>query len=179
MQNLEYKAELRDPDVARAALRRLGAAPVGTVRQVDTYFRIHSGRLKKRETTFDGADEPVEIIHYERHDRAQPKLSKFSIYTEEQAAERFGTLPLPIWVRVAKTREIFMKGGVRIHLDEVDDLGRFIEFEALVTKTQNVARCHEVLAELRTALGPTMGEPISVSYSDLIADRQQTDTTHP
>jgi len=169
VQNLEFKAELREPDLARAALRRLGASPVGVVKQVDTYYRVASGRLKKRETEFDGSPEPAEIIHYERHDRALPKISKFDIYTEEQAAERFGTLPLPVWLTVSKTREIFMHSGVRIHLDEVDDLGRFLEFEALVTKTQNMAKCHELVGDLRQALGPTLGEPISVSYSDLLA----------
>ena len=172
MQNVEFKAELREPELARAALRRLGAAAVATVQQTDTYFRVASGRLKRRETKYEGVDEPVEIIHYERHDRSQPKISKFHIFTEDQAAERFGTLPLPVWVVVEKTREIFMKGGVRIHLDHVEGLGRFIEFEALVSKTQNVARCHEVLAELRAAVAPTLGEAISVSYSDLIAARQ-------
>lgn len=172
MQNLEFKAELREPDLARAALRRLGAAPVGVVKQVDTYYRVASGRLKKRETEFDGSPEPAEIIHYERHDRSLPKISKFDIYTEQQAAERFGTLPLPVWLVVTKTREIFMHSGVRIHLDEVEDLGRFVEFEALVSKNQNMARCHELVSELRTALGPTLGEAISVSYSDLLAAKR-------
>jgi len=172
VQNLEFKSELREPDLARAALRRLGAAPVGTVKQVDTYFRVASGRLKKRETEFDGNPEPAEFIHYERHDRATPKISKFDIFTEEQAAARFGTLPLPVWLVVTKTREIFMHGGLRVHLDEVEGLGRFIEFEALVSRNQNMARCHELVGELRRALGPTLGEPVSVSYSDLLADQQ-------
>ena len=172
MQNLEFKAELREPDLARAALRRLGAAAVGTVRQRDTYYRVSSGRLKRRESSYEGVSDPVEIIHYERHDRTMPKISKFTIYTEEEAAQRFGTLPLPVWLEVVKTREIFMHGGVRVHLDEVEGLGRFVEFEALVSKTQNVARCHELLAELRAALGPTLGESISVSYSDLAAAKQ-------
>ena len=175
MQNVEFKAELREPDMARAALRKLGASPVGVVKQIDTYYRVASGRLKKRETEFDGNAEPAEIIYYERHNRTLPKISKFDIYTEEQASERFGTLPLPVWLTVTKTREISMWGAVRVHLDEVDELGRFIEFEALVSKTQTLPRCHELVGELRRALGPTLGEAISVSYSDLLAAKQGID----
>ena len=50
MQNVEYKCELRDPELVRGVCARTGATHVGTVRQLDTYFRIPDGRLKKRET---------------------------------------------------------------------------------------------------------------------------------
>ncbi len=169
MQNVEFKAELRDPALARAALRAAGAQPVGTMTQTDTYYRVASGRLKRRETVVDGEPEAVEIIHYERHDRTQPKISRFTIYSEEEAAERFGTLPLPVWLSVHKVRELYMLDHVRVHLDEVQGLGRFIEFEGLVTAKNNVARCHEAIAELRRVLGPALGEAIAGSYADMIA----------
>ena len=175
MQNVEFKAELRDPAIARAIARQIGANHVVTTRQTDTYYRVTSGRLKKREAVVDGVPEPVEVIRYDRDDRTRAKISRFEIYTEEESAERYGSLPLPIWVKVEKTREVFFLDNTRIHLDEVEGLGRFIEFEVLVTPQQNVARAHSVIDQLRSSFGPALGEPIAVSYSDLLAAETRDD----
>jgi len=168
MINVEFKAELRDPELARAALRAAGAVCAHAFDQVDTYFRIPDARLKKRETP----GEPVEWIFYDREDRPLPKLSRFTIYDEAQALARFGSRPLPVWLTVRKRRELWLRGWVRIHLDEVEQLGRFLEIEALVSPKQNVAACHQAIAELRRRLGPTLGEPISCGYADLLAAEQ-------
>ncbi len=165
MQNVEYKAELRDPALARAVCARIGATFVGTLRQTDTYYRIPDGRLKKRET--EGA--PLEFIFYHRANRLRPKLSHYTIYDEAAAAARFGLLPLPIWVTVRKSRDLWMYREVRIHLDEVDGLGAFLEFEAIVSSDRHVGVCHQLVEELREHFKPTLGEPVSASYSDMIA----------
>lgn len=164
MQNVEYKCELRDPDIAVAVCRRLGANHVGTLAQTDTYFRIPDGRLKRRETV----GEPVEWIFYSREDASRPRLSKFIIYSEAEAKARYGEMPLPVWLVVKKARELWLKGGVRIHLDNVEGLGRFLEFEAMVSRRHDVATCHRAIEELRQAFGPALGEAISCSYSDLL-----------
>lgn len=165
MINVEFKAELRDMDVARAVCLSMGGVRVGTLEQTDTYFRVPDARLKRRECP----GEPTEWIFYDREDRALPKLSRFTIYDEDAAVERFGTRPLPIWITVRKVRELWMLGAVRVHLDTVENLGVFLEIEALVTPQQNVARCHELIAALRAKLGPVLGEPLSGGYSDLLA----------
>lgn len=164
MQNVEFKCELREPDLARSVCARLGAKVVGIFEQRDTYFRVFDGRLKKRET----AGEPTEWIKYQRQDRVQNKVSHFTLYTEEEAIERFGARPLPVWVVVEKTREVWMLDHVRIHLDRVKDLGWFLEFEALVTRKQHLGEAQRRVNELRRALGPVLGEPIACSYSDML-----------
>lgn len=175
MQNVEYKCELRDPELARSVCARMGAKHFGTLRQTDTYYRVPDGRLKKRETS----GEPTEWIFYHRQNRVRAKLSHFTIYSEAEARSRFGERPLPVWVIVEKTRDVWMWGSVRVHLDEVTGLGRFLELEALVTPSQQIGRCHELVAEAIARLGPTLGEAISVSYADLIALEQETARTKP
>lgn len=170
MNNLEFKAELRDPQVARSICRSLRAAWIAEVQQVDTYYRVPSGRLKKREQF----GEPVEFIFYERPNRSSPKISKFEIYSQEQAAERFGSTPLPIWTIVRKTREIFILNHTRIHLDKVEGLGTFLELESIVSKQHDQSKCALDIAELRKALAPVLGEPIDCSYSDLLANEHAT-----
>jgi len=180
MHNVEYKCELREPGVARAKLAAMGGDNIATLRQTDTYFNTVSGRLKRRVSTAltgsgeetGGDAEPTEWIHYDRPDKLEFKISRFTIYTPEEAAERFGVTPLPVRIVVEKQREVWMVGQVRVHLDEVDTLGCFLEFEALITKTQNVARAHERLRELRAALAPCLGEPVSGSYADMISTNE-------
>lgn len=173
MQNVEFKAELRDPALARAIAAAIGARHVVTLRQRDTYFRVPTGRLKRREAFVPGDDagepEPVEFIRYERDHRPRPRMSKFAIYTEAEFLERFGVLPLPVWVTVDKAREVLMHGNTRVHLDDVAGLGHFIEFEALVTPRHNIAKAHDAVEHLRARFAPAMGEPIGVGYADLLA----------
>jgi adenylate cyclase class 2 len=170
MQNVEIKIELRDPALARAIVSTLGAPRVARLRQVDTYYRLADGRLKKRETTDErGHVYPPEYIFYHRLNQARARVSRFVIYTAEEARRLFGAQEPPVWVRVSKWRDVYMHKGVRVHLDEVEDLGSFVEFEALVTPQNDLKAAHAAVEELRRALGPALGEPVSVSYSDLLA----------
>lgn len=164
MQNIEFKAELRNLSAARKQCELLGAERIGELRQNDTYYRLADGRLKRRETL----GEPVEWIFYHRPDRVSPRMSNYTILNTEQARRRWGTHSLTPWLTVSKVREAWMLGDVRIHLDEVDGLGTFIEFEALVSRRFDVKMCHEAVKELRKTFAPLLGEPISKSYSDLV-----------
>jgi adenylate cyclase class 2 len=165
MQNVEYKSELRDLEVARGVCARMGATWVGKVVQRDTHFKMADGRLKRRETE----GETSEWIFYHRADRVRPKLSHFTIYGEEAARRRFGTMPMPPWVTVEKTREIWVYQNARIHLDEVVGIGVFFEVEALVSARNHVGMCHNLVNEIVALFRPTLGEPVSVSYADLVA----------
>jgi adenylate cyclase class IV len=164
MQNVEFKAELRDIEAARRQCGLIGADRIGTLRQTDTYYRLPDGRLKKREAP----EEPTEWIFYHRLDKVGPKLSNFTILSDEQARRRWGTYSLREWLKIIKTRELWMIEEVRIHLDQVDQLGSFIEFEAQVSRNFNSKACHDAVQELREIFNPLLGEPISVSYSDLM-----------
>ncbi len=165
MQNIEFKAELRDIEAARRQCDVLGAQCIGRLRQTDTYYKVVDGRLKRRVAP----GEPTEWIYYHRPDRVTPKMSNYSILTEDQAQRRWGTKRLRAWLTVTKTRELWMVEEVRIHLDDVDRLGRFIEFEAVVSREFDVQACHQAVGELRRVFAMTMGEPVGPSYSDLMA----------
>ncbi len=183
MQNVEYKAELRDAPLARVICAQIGASLAARLAQTDTYYKLADGRLKKRcATDLDGGSAdaggrsngvalPDEYIFYARDNVAKPRLSQFKIYTPSEALERFGRVdPGPPWIVVKKTREVWMFEHVRIHLDEVEGLGNFLELEAMVSRQNGVEKCHEMVAKLRADLLPALGEPISTSYSDLLAN---------
>ncbi len=164
MQNIEFKAELRDLDAAAVQCEALGGAYIGRLIQTDTYFRLPDGRLKQREQ--EGHD--TEWVFYHRLDRVRPRMSNYTILTDAQAKRRWGTHSLREWVRVHKTRDLWMLENVRVHLDAVDRLGTFLEFEAQVSRTYGVEACHRRLKELRDIFAPVLGEAVAVSYSDLM-----------
>ncbi|MHC4949202.1 MAG: class IV adenylate cyclase [Planctomycetota bacterium] len=164
MQSIDFKAELRDIDAARAQCRALDGRRLGVLRQTDTYYRMIDGRLKQRRAT----GERTEWIYYHRPDRVTPRMCNYTVLTDPQARRRWGTRSLTPWLVVRKLREVWMTGQVRIHLDEVDDVGRFLEIEAPVTRSLDVRACHRVIDDLREAFAPALGEAIAVSYADLM-----------
>lgn len=180
MKNIEYKAELRDPDLARAIAKEIGAYQVVRVQQTDTYFRVTTGRVKKREATaIDRAvavPEPVEFIVYDRADRVDTRVSDFSVLSEREFRERFGQADLPVWLTVSKTRELWMWKSVRIHLDKVDHLGWFFELESLVARDDLEPEATQYAEHLRATFLPALGEPVSTSYSDLLSQHR---SIHP
>lgn len=168
MKNVELKAELRDLALAREICKSQGAQPMGVLEQTDTYYRMASGRLKRRDTT---GKEP-EYIFYERPNQAASKVSQFTLYSQAQATERFGRQPLEVWLTVTKQRELWMLENTRIHLDQVQSLGSFLEFEYLVSSSNTVEAGRLEVQRLRQAFAIVLGEIIDCSYSDLLEAHQ-------
>jgi len=171
MHNVEFKSELRDYELAQTICRALGATEALVLEQTDTYYKVPSGRLKKREQT---GQEP-EFIFYDRANKAEARLSHYVIYNEPTAQQRFATDTLPVLVIVKKQRLVYLIGNIRIHLDKVEELGNFLEIEAVVSRAHNVRACHDKVVKLKAKLLPAIGELISVSYSDMLMLEQGID----
>ncbi|MCB9846604.1 MAG: class IV adenylate cyclase [Phycisphaeraceae bacterium] len=167
MKNVEYKAELRDPDLARVICAGLQAAPIGLLEQTDTYYDLAddpTARLKLRQSP----GERDEFIFYRRPDDLLAKVSHFELLSTVAAKVRFDPDKLPIRVVVRKRRDLYMLGSVRIHLDVVEHLGHFFELEAMVTPSQGIEQCRTRVDDLRARFAPALGEPMASSYSDLL-----------
>jgi adenylate cyclase class 2 len=134
--------------------------------QRDTYFNAPRGRLKLREEA--GAE--AHLIAYERPDLASQRQSEYRIVRIEDARQLKSALAstLGIEVVVAKERRLLLWEGVRIHLDQVEGLGRFVEFEALVGDGEAaVAEAEARVESLRQAFALTDADLIGGSYCDL------------
>ena len=173
MKNLEWKAELRDPNLARLICKKIGASRIGKIRQTDTYYNVARGRLKKREAIAIergiGSPEPIEYIFYDRPNEVSPKVSDYTIYTHDEVVQRFGQAPLPVWLTVTKVRELYLLNTTRIHIDDVTDLGWHFEFEILTNTPEDEELAPGRADEIRTTFLPALGEPLRGSYSDLLA----------
>lgn len=178
MRNIEIKARVEDVERAGATAARLtGGGPGLHLRQVDTYFNVPEGRLKLREFG-DGAGD-AELIFYRRPDREGPSLSRYAIATVRDASSLkavLGDAP-GIKVVVKKTRAVFLREATRIHLDEVEGLGDFIEFEVVLAEGSPESDGEAVALELMREFSIDESDLVSESYCDLLQARSQ--ANHP
>ena len=160
---VELKARYEDLGKARALLA--GAERVGTFRQVDTYFSLGDRRLKLRSVA--GATEG-QLIYYERPDIGGVKESRVLLASIPDAATVREILAriFPVKAEVRKTREIFRFQGVQVHLDTVEGLGRFVEFEKILTDESEREAGVNQLETLRRYLQIADEDLMSSSYSD-------------
>jgi adenylate cyclase, class 2 len=163
--NLELKARDRDPARSLRACRELGAEDRGTLTQRDTYFEVSRGRLKLREEP-----DAATLIAYERPDLKGSKESRYRLVEVPDPIALREALEsvLGLTVVVTKSRRLFIYEGVRIHLDRVEDLGDFIEFEAVAADGEDPTRFTALLEDLRASFEIRDEDLLRASYSDLL-----------
>src|SRR5688500_12172405 len=162
--NIELKARCTDLAAARKTALAVGAEGVGTLEQTDTYFRASQGRLKLRETI----GKPAELIWYTRPDNTDARGSDYQLVPVPDPDAFKAALAAAMGVRgvVKKRRELLMWHNVRIHLDDVEHLGTFVEFEAVLTDSSDEKTSYERLLTLTDALGIVDADRMATSYSD-------------
>lgn len=163
MKTVECKCEARDPALLEALLRRRGATFIAEIGQRDTYFRIPDARLLRRESH----DGPPEWLFYTRAHGARPRVCAATCYSEGAARERFGAAPLPQWVTIEKRRRTWWRDGLRINIDNLGALGRFVEFETRIGARGDAEACHARIVGARREFEPLLGEAIAVGYAEL------------
>jgi homotetrameric cytidine deaminase len=172
MRNVELKA--RDPDPARTLERALaiGAEQIGEIRQRDTYFAGARGRLKLREQDTDGPPLFDELIEYSRPDSTHARTSTYRRVPVADAAPLREALDAAYGATatVTKRRLLLLWEGVRIHLDEVEGLGSFLEIEALADPGSDLDAEHGKVERLRAELGIEDAHLVARSYADLIRE---------
>lgn len=168
--NIEIKARITDVQALLPVAAALADArePV-RIHQDDSFFACAKGRLKLRQ--FD--DGRGELIHYQRADAQGPKLSDYVIVPTDQPAALREALQRA-WGsvgRVIKRRWLLMAGATRIHLDEVEGLGHFLELEVVLRDDQTEAEGQAIAEQLLRQLGIGPQQLVSGAYVDLLQGR--------
>lgn len=167
--NVEIKARVGEPRSLRSAVRSIaGNEPPQVLLQTDTYFAFSRGRLKIRE--IDGADPRVELIFYSRPDSDLPTISEYEVFRVENAEALKSALSKAHGVRsvVRKVREVYLLGDVRIHLDDVQGLGSFLEIEVVLSPDTTRYVGEKKVNELLAALHIEQESLVECSYCDLL-----------
>ena len=163
---IEIKAKCTNAEKVRAILLSNKADFKGVDHQVDTYFKVPIGRLKLREGNIENT-----LIHYNRPNQAGPKNSQVTYRrlppnTDIKApmAAAMGILAV-----VDKQRGIYFIDNVKFHVDEVKNLGAFMEIEAIdETGEIGVEKLKEQCDFFIQLFEIQKEDLIDVSYSDLM-----------
>jgi predicted adenylyl cyclase CyaB len=164
--NIEIKARVRDfPELKRRA-EALSDSPLEVILQEDTFFVTPKGRLKLRVLALDRA----QLVYYERPDQDGPKRSDYFIFNTNDPENLKTALSLALGIRgvVKKTRYLYMIGQTRVHLDDVEGLGQFIELEVVLRDDQSDAAGQAIAKNLMKKLGIEPTDLIEGAYMDLL-----------
>ncbi len=164
--NVEIKARVSDEaGFVRRAMEIAGTEPEVIV-QADTFFDAPHGRLKLRRLSPDRS----ELIFYERTDTAGPKTSNYGIVSVDDPDALQAALAGALGIRgeVRKTRRLFMAGRTRIHLDEVECLGTFMELEVVLGEDEDITVGEAEAHDLMTRLGVEDNDLVQGAYIDLL-----------
>lgn len=126
--NFEFKATCQHLNILEQKLLELNPVFIGEDNQVDTYFNVLVGRLKLREGNIENA-----LIHYERKNTASAKQSNVLLYQHSPNVFLKNILIKALGIKtiVSKKRKIYFIENVKFHFDIVENLGTFIEVEAI------------------------------------------------
>jgi adenylate cyclase len=164
--NIEIKARVDNFDALRARAETLSDQPLKIISQEDTFFNIEKGRLKLRALDPDLGY----LIYYERPDQDGPKRSDYHLAETHDPDNLKNALSLALGVRgvVKKTRYLYMVGQTRIHLDEVEELGNFMELEVVMREGQDDAEGQAIAEDLMRRLEVREDALIEGAYMDLL-----------
>jgi len=164
--NIEIKARVRDfPELKRRA-EALSDSPLEVIPQEDTFFITPKGRLKLRVLAPDRA----QLVYYERPNQDGPKRSDYFIFNTNDPENLRTALSLALGIRgvVKKTRYLYMVGQTRVHLDDVEGLGQFMELEVVLRDDQSDVAGQAIANALMKKLGIEPTDLIEGAYMDLL-----------
>lgn len=171
--NVEIKARVPGNAFAKLKERVSGLADGESVvlNQVDSFFASKKGRLKIREFS----DGKAELLYYERQDLLGPKTSLYTRIELDSATELKAVLTASNGLLgvVVKQRELFFIGRTRIHLDEVEMLGTFLELEVVLNESETSATGMVIADDLMAHFEIQPEQLISNSYFDLLSGNMQ------
>ena len=78
---------------------------------------------------------------------------------------------------MVKTRRLFMVGQTRVHCDQVEGLGDFLELEVTLSEGESEERGVQIANELMEKLGVAKDDLISGAYMDLILGEKNGEAT--
>ncbi len=175
MIEIEIKCPINDPEgIAEKLIKKVNAKFIKTVFQKDIYLQHPSKNFKE-------TDEAVRIRHSD--DGIQltykgPKIDTLSKTREELCVyvdnfetilkifERIGFFPI---AKVNKSRKIFhIEGNISASIDQVQDLGNFIELEFEAKDYSQIETKRENLLSILDKLGLSRENTERKSYLELI-----------
>ncbi len=136
--NIELKAKVENFE---SLVEKLKSLHHTQITQEDFYVNINNGRLKLRKSSLN----KPQVISYNRENLFNAKESYYKVYTYSSKEEfslafknfrkNFGFNSI-----IKKKRMYYRYEDFRIHLDEVENLGNFVEIELVINDINNLSQ---------------------------------------
>ncbi len=168
--DIEIKAMFEDQNKIRNIISQKGAQLIGVFNMEDIYFNVPQGRLKAR--TGDIKDI---LIQYNRENISTPKKSEFLVSIIQKGSNIVPSLSKALGVKVIvrKKREVWILNNIRFHIDNVEELGKFIEVEARGENEDDLPKLKKQIKEFLDLFNIEEDNFIEGSYSDLILQNRR------
>ena len=164
--NLELKVPCNSFEKIIKLLVEINADYIGELIQKDIYYQIKNWLLKLR---IENGEQS--LIKYTRDEAGIDRWSDFKVIKlSDEDAEVFLKDIFKIETVVEKKRQVYIYDNTRVHLDQVKDLGEFLELETLVVNGLEDAkkRFNDIINKLELDLN----SQIKNSYKILIEEKK-------
>jgi adenylate cyclase len=167
--NVEIKARVSTFDSIVEKVEAFADDGPTIIEQEDTFFNCPRGRLKLRKFS----ESEGELIFYNRPDTLEPKECQYIISPTPSPGSLRDVLSHSLGIKglVRKQRTLYLVGQTRIHLDEVEGLGKFIEIEVVLHPEQNTADGVRIANDLIEKLGIHVSDLVDRAYIDILLER--------
>lgn len=163
--NLELKTRLNNFEEINEILKAKDITRKDLLMQKDTYYYWEKGLLKLR--SVNGS---FEFIKYNRDESGENRWSDyFVLEISDDEVEKFFENILNVETVVKKKRELFIYEHTRIHLDDVEVLGKFLELETVVAGDLEDAK--KEFEEVVSFLKLDTSNQIKTSYRNLMLEK--------
>ena len=167
--NIEIKASIDNISTCISTAKLLSGSDPEVIRQEDYFFNCANGRLKLRIfSSIKG-----ELIFYNRKNESGPKTSEYFISKTNEPNKLLEVLDKSYGTRgvVKKIRKLFLIENTRVHIDQVESLGSFLEFEVILSQHMNIKAGGKIAQKLMEQFGIKNGSLIDCAYIDLIENK--------
>ncbi len=177
MIEIEVKARVDDARKMERAIIAMGATPIGIQDQADTYYNAPHRNFEKTDEALrirvEGGDA---FLTYKGPKMDTVSKTRQEFQTEIKEPETMGNILsslgfLPV-ATVTKRRKNYRLGDFFISLDEVRDLGSFIEIEIPVKSSKNYEEKVESILKIIEKLGISRTSTIRESYLEMILGKK-------
>jgi predicted adenylyl cyclase CyaB len=164
--NIEIKARVRNRKDLIDKIETIADSSPVVIDQDDTFFHCSDGRLKLRELSGNHG----ELIYYHRPNISGPKTSTYIISEISESGKMRDILSSVLGVkgRIRKKRILYMCGSTRIHIDNVEIPGNFVELEVVLDDAETVETGQRIAEELMIRLDINKSDLLEGAYVDML-----------
>jgi adenylate cyclase, class 2 len=165
--NFELKVKIDNLEKYEDLAKSFNASFSKVLDQTDTYFKTGYGKLKLREFS----DKNSELIYYDKQQEYSQSDYIIAGIEDTKNLKKIFSFLFETIVVVKKKRTVYLFKNARIHLDDVNELGTFLEFEVIVSEGDKQAR--ELLDRLYEHFNINENDIVKCGYSDLLLKKSQ------